>query len=71
MSAECFDIVSAIFAVVSSILWGCSAFINLPFGYDMDTDLKRAFHKVGYLNAGGAMFAALAALTQAAKYFIM
>jgi hypothetical protein len=35
----------------------------------MDAELKSAFRKVGYLNAGGATFAALAALSQAMKYF--
>ena len=68
MSTEIFDIASTIFSVISAILWGTSAFINLPFGYDMDRDLKSAFRKVGYLNAGGAAFAAFAALSQATKY---
>lgn len=68
MSAEIFDIASTFFSVISVILWRASAFVNLPFGYDMDRDLKSAFRRVSYLNAGGAAFAALAALSQAAKY---
>jgi len=68
MCAQSLDIVSCIFAVISAILWGLSAFVSLPFGFDMDAELKSAFRKVGYLNAGGAACAALAALSQGVKY---
>jgi hypothetical protein len=67
---ESLDIASALFAIVSTILWGMSAFVSLPFGFDTDDELKSAFRKVSYLNAGGAACAAMAALLQAAKYFL-
>jgi len=68
MCPQSLDIASCIFAVISAILWGLSAFVSLPFGFDMDTELKSAFRKVSYLNAGGAASAAIAALLQAIKY---
>lgn len=70
MSAQCFDIFSCVFAVLSAVLWGGSAFINIPFGYDSDLEVKSAFQKIGYFNFGGAIFAMFSALSQAAKYFI-
>jgi hypothetical protein len=70
MCIEILDIASALFAIVSAILWGVSAFVSLPFGFDMDAELKSAFRKVSYFNAGAAACAAMAALLQAAKYFL-
>lgn len=51
--------IAVISGVVSAILWCASAFVNLPFGFDMDTSLKKAFKRASLLNAIAAIFAAI------------
>lgn len=63
------DVFSAFFAVVSAVLWGLSAFVDFPFGFDMDRELSAAMKKSARLNAFAASAAALSALSQAAKIF--
>ena len=69
VTAALVDVWTAILAFVSAVLWGASARVSLKTtnGFDSDKELNEASLRSSWLNAGGAAFAALAALLQAAK----
>ena len=74
------SIISVLFAVLAAVLWGCSAFVNVPVlqsGYGMLVSVMRdgtrklgegpfyaALTKVSHLNAVAAAFACLSAISQ-------
>lgn len=67
MTGSLADEWTAAMAFVSAILWGVSAMINIPTGFDMHKEASRSMRVISRFNAAAAAFAALAALIQAAK----
>jgi len=55
--------VAVAFGALSAILWGISACISIPTGFDADQ--APAFRKVGRLNAAAATSAAISTALQA------
>lgn len=64
------NLIAIAFAIISAVLWGCSARVNFHFGFDMDAELNDSMQKASLLNMFAAIFAALATSFQAlAMYF--
>lgn len=61
---------SAGFALVSAVLWALSAFVNFPFGYDMDRELNVAMSRAARFNAWAAASAAGATVCQGIAMYL-
>lgn len=66
-----FDGATACLAVISAALWLASSRVNFTFGWDMDKALNAQMKLASKLNAWAAAVAALAAVAQAAKTFLV
>lgn len=56
------DKIAVVFGVLSGILWLGSAFVKMPFGYDNDIELMRAYTKASWINASAAICSAVSVI---------
>lgn len=66
-----FDYAAAGIGALSALFWLLSAFVNFPFGFDMDAELAKSAKKAGSLNAVAAVLTAIAVAIPALKTFLV
>lgn len=65
------DFAAALLAAIAAFFWARSAMVNWVDGFDMAKEREATWKRAGRLNAWGASFAALAAVTPAVKSTLM
>jgi len=70
LSSTLLSIAAIAFALISAVLWALSAYVNFPFGYDMDRELKAAMSRAARFNAWAAASTAGSTICQGIAMYL-